>query len=240
VRVSNVQWSQGTQSRLWRGLNLSIELTAPLSAAAIQFIEDNRGSGDVALQLDLTYQWYEVAARDGDKWSLGPVNWNQHQAHCPVIARSNWLALLTDMKWTEIEIFEVPSASFGEFQDLPAATARMRQAETSLRSGDYNGVLAHCRAAMEAAAKAQARSDEVKKGFELLFSAALPEHAEKRKILSEFVQKLSDYAHLGRHESFPALQITKSEAQFVYTSTLGLFSFLGRRLSNMETVGVRD
>ena len=69
----------------------------------------------------------------------------------------------------------------------------------------------------------------------MLFSAAVSEHKEKQTILNNFVKVLSDYAHLGRHESFPALQITKSEAEFVYTTTLGLFSFLGRRLSKYET-----
>jgi hypothetical protein len=89
---------------------------------------------------------------------------------------------------------------------------------------------------MEAAAKAEARKDEIKKGFELLFASAFPEHAKKAADLDEFAKALSEYAHLGRHEAFPALQITRSEAEFVYTSTLGFFALLGRRLADTKAM----
>ena len=236
VRCSRIQWPEGSRARLWTRQQLGIELVAILSDSAIQFVEDTRGTGDLSFQLELQYQWHEAARGNGASYILGAVNWDQRTVQCPAIARSRWLQLLAEMKWTEIEVFELRTAPFAHFENLPTAVARLRQAEGALRNGDWNGVLAHCRAALEGAAKSQARSDELRKGFDLLFAAAVPEHNQKRAVLDDFVKALTAYAHFGRHESFPALQITRSEAEFVYTTTLGLLSFLGRRLSKLETL----
>jgi hypothetical protein len=237
IRVSRLQWPNGSRARLRRGQALAVELTAVTSDAAIRFIEDARGTGDIAFRLEIQYQWHEATSAEGETCSVGAVNWNQGTVLVQPLARSRWLQILGEMKWAEIELFEIPAAPFPHFQHLPQAIDRMRQAESALRNGDWNAVLAHCRAALEAAAKSEARSDDLKKGFELLFDAALPEHSEKRKALDKIVKALTEYAHLGRHEQFPALQITKPEAEFVFTTILGLFSFLGRRLSTMEPIG---
>jgi hypothetical protein len=236
VRVSRIHWPEGSRARLWRNQRLGIELIAIVSDSAIQFVEEIRGAGDLSFQLELQYQWHESVRGDGETYVLGAINWDNRVAQSQPIARSRWLQLLAEMKWSEIDVFEVRTASFSHFEDLPTAASRLRHAESALRNGDWNGVLAHCRAALEGAAKAQTRSDDLRKGFELLFSAAVPEHSQKRAVLDDFVKALSAYAHFGRHESFPALQITRSEAELVYTTTLSLFSFLGRRLSKVETL----
>jgi hypothetical protein len=236
VRVSRIHWSQGSRARLWGGQQLGIELVAILSDSAIQFVEDSRGTADISFSLEFQYQWHEAEKRDRDVYTSGALHWEQGAAQFPAIARSRWLQLLGEMQWTEIEVFELRTTPFTHFEHLATATARMRDAEAAFRNGDWNGVLFHCRAALEGAAKSQARSDNLKQGFDLLFASAVPEHSEKRKVLDAFVTDLSDYAHFGRHEKFPALQITRSEAEFVYTTTLGLFSFLGRRLSKLETL----
>ncbi len=236
VRASSICWPENPRARLWTGQRLGIELVAVLSDSAIQFVEETRGTSDPSFQIELRYQWHEAERGNGQTYILGAVNWHERVAQFPAIARSRWLQLLAEMKWTEIEVFELRTAPFAHFENLPTAVARLRQAEGALRNGDWNGVLAHCRAALEAAAKSQARSDDPRKGFDLLFAAAVPEHSQKRAVLDDFVKALSAYAHFGRHESFPALQITRSEAEFVYTTTLGLFSFLGRRISKLETL----
>lgn len=235
VRAARVLWQEGTGARLRANQRLGMELVAILSDSAIQFVEDNRRTGDLSFQVELQYQWHEAVRRDGETYTVGPVNWEQRSVQFQV-PRSRWLQLLGEVKWTEIEIFELRTDAFSHFDNLPSAIPRLRQAEGALRNGDWNGVLAHCRAALESAAKAQARSDDLRIGFELLFAAAVPEHSRKRSALNDFVNALSAYAHLGRHESFPAMQITRSEAEFVYTTTLSLLSFLGRRLSKIETL----
>ena len=236
VRILQIHWPNGSQARLWRNQPLSFALWAALSDSAIRFVESTRGGVDIPLQLEFQYKWQELVKGDGGSFAFGPVNWNEGTANCPPIARSRWLQILSEMSWSEIEVFELHAGRFQDFENLPKAIERIRSAENALRNGDWNGVLAHCRAALEAAAKSQARSDDVKTGFELLFAAALPEHANKRSELDKFVKALSGYAQLGRHEDFPALQITKSEAEFVYATTLSLFTLLGQRLSRSETV----
>lgn len=102
VRVQRIHWPEG-RARLWRDQRLSIELVAALSDQAIQFVEDARGVGDVAFQLEIRYQWHEAARADGDAYTLGAVHWDQSVAHAPAIARSRWLQVLAEMQWTEIE-----------------------------------------------------------------------------------------------------------------------------------------
>lgn len=236
VRVARIHYPDSSRTHLWRGLRLNMECAAILPDASIRLVEDSRASGDVGFQLELRYQWQD-AELTADSCVLGAICADERVAQGAPIARSRWLALLAEMEWSEIEVFELQTWPYRHFEKLPAAVPRLRQAEAAYRNGDWNGVLGHCRAALEAAAKAEARSDDVKKGFELLFGKVLPEHQEKRIAANSFVTALTSYAHLGRHERFPALQITRSEAEFIYTSTLALFSFLGRRLSKLETFG---
>jgi hypothetical protein len=190
---------------LRRDRNFVIEMSAGLSASAIQYIESTRAKDDIALEFDFRYRWQEGVQTASDRFAAGAIAWEQSRAQWPAIARSRWLQLLAEMRWTEVEIFEISTIPFQQFERVPAVTNRTRQAEEAFRSGDWNGVLANSRAALEAAAKAQSKSDNLKSGFELLLSVALPESAEKREIINSLVKFLSDYAHLGRHEHFPAL-----------------------------------
>jgi len=127
------------------------------------------------------------------------------------------------------------SMRFDHRRILATAIARLREAEGRLRAGDYRGVIAKCRDALESAAKYEAAGD-VSKGFDLLFTRAFKGDATKPPLVEKIVLALRDHANaLGRHEQYPVLPASRSEAEFCYATTVALFSMLSRRLVGEET-----
>ncbi|MGA2144285.1 MAG: HEPN domain-containing protein [Bryobacteraceae bacterium] len=210
-------------------------LTAPLSAESIRWIEDQRATNDITIQVELKYAWQEaLPLAGGTQIAAGRVYWDTADCHYR-ISRSDWLRILAELKWQEYEMFEIAALPLVADANLQQALQLLRHAQEALRSGDYAGALACCRRALESAAKYHVQGDNVKEGFNLLLQAAVPEHEDKRTALNGVMAKLSEYAHLGRHERYPALRITRAEAEFVVTATIALFSFLSRRLAKTET-----
>jgi hypothetical protein len=224
ARVEQIVWPDGFSSSLNRTRSFTVHLSAPISNLAIQFVEANRGQGDVPLEVALTYQW-----RDDHT-----VYWETSAAQLRPIPRSDWLTLLHEIEWSETEIFEVVRTPFVGNRSLEVSLALLRDAENALRNGDYRGVLAKCREALESAAKHSAESDDIRAGFSLLLQEAFPESPVKQDAVNGFIRAFSTLAHLGRHAQYPALHISREEAEFIFTTSLGFFAMVSRRLSKPE------
>ncbi len=93
--------------------------------------------------------------------------------------------------------------------------------------------MAKCHAAFESAARYEAQGD-LKKGFDLLLRRAFPESENKSELLNKLIQSLRDYSQLARHENYPALHISRGEAEFTLITSLSLFSVISRRLAQAE------
>ncbi len=208
------------------GTELHGSLIAPLSTASLRFIEEKRFDRALSFELRLIATLHET---HGTKTK---IRLEEFPAS-PVIARSDWVKLLSKMEWSELELFELSIAALRDDENLRTAFQLLRDAEALLREGRYKSVLAHCRQAFESAAKHES-AGQVKKGFELLFERAFPEsqNEEKRKALNHLIDALSAYAHLlGRHEQYPALHVSRDESEFGFRITLSLFSLLSRRFT---------
>lgn len=220
---------------LRRDSNLSGTLVAPLSTEAIKYIEEQTKGQDVSLKLDLRYQYQQIVPWDDPptrrNFRLGAeVFWLENPANLEPIPLSEWLKRLKEMEWKETQLFEVDVLPLQEDKNLAQALQLLQQAETYLRSGNWKDTIAKCRSAFESAAKYESQGD-VKRGFDALLARAFPEHEKKPSVMNDVIKALSEYAHtLGRHEQYPALQVWREEAEFVFTSTVSLFSLLSRRL----------
>src|SRR6185503_18751322 len=85
-------------------------------------------------------------------------NWDIH--------RDPWRACLKTLGWNEIEIFELPTGSAWEDQQLKEVLQSLKSAEHMLHfGGDPKAVLGKCFSALEAAAKYAVQGDDKKKGF---------------------------------------------------------------------------
>ncbi len=212
------------------------KLIIPMRGEAIRYIEDRRHDQDVSLGVKLECVWQEaIETPRGDKGQTlligGRVYHNTTSVQDCLIKRSDWLKRLTEMGWQEYELFEVAKQPLLDDPNLTIALKRLDDAQASLRSGDYSGVLTKCRAALESAAKYEATGD-VKEGFERLLARAFKGDDKKREMMNSVIKGISEYAHLGRHEQYPAIHIAREEAEFVFTVSVSLFSLLSRRISS--------
>ncbi len=206
------------------GHDCSAKMTACLTPEAISFVERNR-QGDVVLEVELRYQCFIIN---------GAVHRYKVQ-YSHTSAHSDWVKRLKELEWNETEIFELPVLALSEDDNLKEAVKLIREAQSALLSHDHKGVLVKCRAALESAAKYESKGD-TKRGFEALFARAFPGDQEKQRVMNELTNSLSGYAHaLGRHEQYPAVHVSRAEAEFALVTTLGWISLIGRRLTGKET-----
>jgi len=241
ARLKAVNWRGNSSELFHQNLDVEGEIVVPLTMEAIRFIEDRRGAGDVNLCLDLTAKWIRAPGAVGKPAGAGtasqPVGGDLRWGSCgneesKLVAHSDWLRLLTEMGWQEIELFEVTARPLRADANLKIALERLTSAQKCLRDGEYADALANCRKAFESAAKFEGNGD-VKEGFQSLLNRVFPGEAEKLKLFDAAIRALSDVAHtLGRHEQAPALQVSREEAEFVFASTVSLFAMIGRRLNS--------
>lgn len=219
--------------------NYQVKFVVPLDRSTISFIEENRRDQDVSLNLSVHYLWQEVidvpaTDKNQAKRIGGMVHNDKAGLQGGQIGRSDWLKRLAEMGWQEYEVFEIAKQPLLPDENLTVALKRVEEAQAALRNGDHSGVLAKCRSALESAAKYESAGD-VKKGFAALLSRAFENKdtvdAKKQSALNDLITKLSDYAHLGRHEQYPAVHVGREEAEFIFATTVSLFSLLSRLMA---------
>lgn len=213
-------------------------VVVPLSREALSFIERKR-NGDVSFHLKCRYQYqYYLTWTEGKGQGTaigGQIGWNTSGRN-HTIPQSEWQKRLKELGWEELQLFEVPMLPLVSDKNLEHALAALTEAESALRGHDHKGVLVKCREALESAAKYESAGD-TKRGFELLVARAFPDHESKRVAVSALIQKLSEYAHtLGRHAQYPAVNVTRAEAEFALATTVSLFSLISRRLAGKESL----
>jgi hypothetical protein len=213
-------------------------LLFPLRDEALRAIETRADREHVNLTLQVRAQTFDLPPAQASGQSLNVVGMpglSQDVAVRSFVPQSIWIGLLSKMGWSELALFEIPMLPFRDDPNLKTALDRLRDAEARLRGGDYRGVIAKCRDAFESAAKYEAAGN-VAKGFDLLFERAFKADGVKPALVSSIVKALRDHANeLGRHEQYPALPAARSEAEFVYASTVAMFSMLSRRLTGEES-----
>lgn len=145
------------------------------------------------------------------------------------ISRSDWVKILSQMKYSELELFEVPLEIFSFDPNLKRAVELLRKAQERFFDGDWNGTLQNCRQSFEAAASEIGQTGDKKNNFEKLLSRVGPEVKNSR--LNEIIRSISEFCHLGRHEDFPAVEITREDARLMLRCTLSVFALLGGKIN---------
>ncbi|NKE72976.1 hypothetical protein [Candidatus Manganitrophus noduliformans] len=144
------------------------------------------------------------------------------------IPQSEWIKLLSSMKWLAIELFELPMETFSSDPDLQRAIELLREAQSRFFRGDWPGTLQNCRQAFEAAAGDVGQSDSKKDNFQKLSNRL--GGGRKSEKLNSLISSVSGFTHLGRHEDFPKIDITREDALMALRCTLSIFSLLGGRI----------
>ena len=144
------------------------------------------------------------------------------------VAQSDWIKLLAQLKWSALELFEIPLELFSSDPNLKRAIELLREAQNRFSRGDWTGVLQNCRQAFEAAAADIGQSSDKASNFPKLLDRV--GGGKKSERLNELVKSLSEYCHLGRHEDFPAVNVTREDARAMLRCSLSIFSLLGGRV----------
>ena len=234
VKVQFFNLSSSKIIRLDKSINFIGNIFVSINDEALSFIEEKRNAGDIQLKVKMIYSFQniiqEVPAKPGENkvFIVGPVQWRESDPYFN-IPKSQWINVLNQLKYSEIELFEVNKGSLISDPNLVQAFNYLTNAQKELRNGNYDGVLVDCRASFESAAK-YASEGSLKLGYDLLLDKAFKED-KKRTLLNSHINSINDYSHLGRHADYPSVRIDRDEAEFIFISTLNVFSLLSRRLA---------
>ncbi|MEW6058518.1 MAG: hypothetical protein AB1540_18130 [Bdellovibrionota bacterium] len=219
------------------GIRYLCKISLPLNAELIEAIEKERHGQDIEFLirsrvLVAPIQSMSMEARQST-FILAPpeeIEFVDSRGSSPIrhpIAESEWIKILTQLKWSEIELFEVPMEAFSADTELQRAIGLVRTAQERFQQGDWDGTLESCYRAFEAASVDAGQTQEKKENFKKLLDRV--GGGEKSERLNTLIKSLNNYCHLGRHEDFPAVTITCADARAVLRCTLSIFSLLGGR-----------
>lgn len=201
-----------------------------LPVQVLQHIEERRAGGDVKLLLSSRVLLSEVLLVNDIKTlgipfetRFGNVSSDRFEH---LIPQSEWIKLLKELAWSELELLELPLAKITATPALTRATQRFEDAQACYRRGDWAETMMDCRKAFEAVIKDVTGEDDLKeatKAFESLIG-----EPRKAKALNDVVKDLADFLHLARHEQLPPIQIKLEDARLALHLTGAFLAYLGR------------
>jgi hypothetical protein len=209
-----------------------LTLRVPMTREIVLAIEKKRGgAGPVRLSIELMIRCREIRATgpefNAPTWASKsqPVN---HRLQDWEIHRDPWRGCLKTLGWNDFQIFELPTGATWEDPMLADALTQLQSAEHLLHfGGDPKAVLSKCYGALESAAKHAVQHDGKKQqGFQALLARAFPGEPDKQSQVNDLIGALNTFAHLGRHEGYPAQHVSWTEARFGLITTLAVFDLL--------------
>ena len=210
-----------------------------LPACVLQHIEERRAGGDVKLQFLSRVLISEVRKVKDSKVSerddvqiLGVPFETTFMGDGTdrfeyMIPQSEWIKILKNLAWSEIEILELPSSKLRSVLPLARAFKRFEDAQECYRRGDWEETMLNCRKAFEAIVQDATGTDDMSRANQAFVS--LIGEGEKADRLTEVAKSLGDFLHLGRHENLPNISIKRGDSQLALQLTGVLLTYLGQQ-----------
>ena len=142
------------------------------------------------------------------------------------IPQSEWLKLLRQLQWNELELIELPRAWGPPSKTTDRATVRFDDALDAYRRGDWDDSMATCRKAFEALLQDLSGTTDMAK-VETALSSYLGE-GPKAKRLNALIRELGQFLHLARHEPPEDVIIKRSDASLSLQMTGAILRYLGQ------------
>jgi len=200
-----------------------------LSDQALRHIEERRAGGDVTIRISSRVLVAEICAVDTGRALSEPyetsfgdeyTGWFEY-----TIPQSEWIKTLKSLRWSELEILELPSSRLHSIPALARALDRFQDAQRCYRRGEWAECMLNCRKAFEAMVKDSIGKDDMSETSEAL--QAFIGEKEKAKHIDSLIKDLTGLLHLARHEVFPAISIKRADAQLALHLTGALLIYLG-------------
>jgi hypothetical protein len=211
------------------------EITIPLTVSTILAIENHRNGGDLVLKIDSRVLLCPV--------HQGPTGPSSSVLSAPMetrfsvdggvgdikctIPQSEWVKLLPQLGWSDIELLELPIDFLRGHLKLARARERLNDAQISLARGDWEGVLQDCRKAVEAVAFALTDEEDSQAAM-----SRMKEHfgkGPKGENLTAIALAFSKFLHLARHEQSEPITLERADAILALRITVSLMDYLARR-----------
>ncbi len=211
---------------------MALELVVPMPAPVLAAIEAHRLGRDVEFEFrgNIEYSIAHVVG-GGGHWSLGErrrANFGDPYGGLfrHTIPQSEWIKLLQQLRWSEVELLEVPRI-VGNLASLSRAYKNLKEASDALRKNDVDVCMIKCRKAYEAAIRDLTGLDDTKAATEKLLDGM---QVEKRAEINNLLLALAGLLHLARHERAQEIHFSRSEAiaaLHISTAVIELFGSLG-------------
>jgi len=144
-----------------------------------------------------------------------------------LIPQSEWIKLLKNLHWSELELLELPASRLRIIPVLARSFSRFEDAQNCFRQLDWEETMLNCRKAFEAIVQDVSGVSDMRKSREVIIS--LVGEGDKAKRINELAKSLSNFLHLGRHENPPNISIKRSDAELALHLTGALLSYLGQQ-----------
>ena len=203
-------------------------ITVDLPAPILNALEQRRRGGDLEIRVSSRVLVCQVLG-DEEQGAFGwPVQslfesgMTGEVEH--TIPQSEWIRLLREMGWSEMQLLELPSRGLRSDARLARALKRLEDAQDCHRRGLWAESVANCRKVFEAVVKDVSGQDSMDHALEVIQGFVVdPIRAEK---INEISLALSSFLHLARHEKFPEVVITPSDSMFALQMSTGLLAYL--------------
>jgi hypothetical protein len=194
-------------------------------------IEQRRAGGDIDLRLSSRILVSEVSSTQAGTTLKPPYETEFGDGSTSyieyVIHQSEWVKLLRNLGWSELEIIELPSNRLRSIPPLARALERFEEARQNYRNGDWEETMFNCRKAFEAIVQDVSGVTGMGKAHQV-FVSVLGE-GEKTDKFDKLVMVLGDFQQLGRHENLPRISINRADAELSLFLTGALLSYLGQQ-----------
>ena len=144
-----------------------------------------------------------------------------------IIPQSEWIKLLRNLAWSELEIVELPSSRLRSVPPLERASNRFKDAQECYRRGDWEATMLNCRKAYEAIVQDHTSTNDMSQADQVFRD--LIDESEKADRIKRIAKSVDNFLHLGRHENLPDISIKRADSQLALLLTGALLKYLGEQ-----------
>jgi hypothetical protein len=204
------------------------ELFIPMTTYIIQNIEQTRKGSDVFLQIR-TNALLCTTLHKGKSIVLGePIrsqfNQDNRGAIEHKIPQSEWVKLLSEMQWSELELIEIPNSIIRAIPELDRAIICYKDAQKQYREGHWSQAVINCRSVFEALVKDATEQNKMSLAPDAINK--LIGEGPKSDSINDLIIGLTSLLQLARHQQQPQIEIDPSEATIAIRVTGSILTYI--------------
>ena len=208
---------------------LQVETDALVLPDALAQIEGQRGDEDLPFEFRLHFTWRELPI-DGVDRLVQRYTVSEQVVISHSITRSDWIRILGELNWSEIQFLEIPGEAFRVNETLGDVPKHLAQAQRALRAHDYESVLTQCRKAIDVSSMLDGPITKTfdPAGWGLLLNKSYPGDLERQGEINNYTKTLKTLLQDGPHAR--GRNPSRPDALFSFAAVSSLFMLLSNRI----------